>query len=75
MTHGVGFIKIITAKQAKITHTYNNIKLKLLKCNASIWFNRKCNTNNLTPKYTHFNTKTQNDRDITFFGLRIFNKV
>jgi hypothetical protein len=62
MTHGVGNIKIITTQQAKFTHNYKNNKLKLLKCNAFLWFNRQCKINNLTPKYAHFNTRSQNDR-------------
>ena len=63
MTHGEGNIKIITAQQAKLTHTYKISKLKLLKCKACIWFNKQCKVNNLTPKYAHFNTKSHNDRD------------
>jgi hypothetical protein len=57
-------MNIITAQQAKLAHTYKNIKLKILKCNASIWFNRQCKVNNLTPKYAQFNTKSQNEKHI-----------
>jgi hypothetical protein len=32
--------KIIDAQQAKLHKTYKNTKLKLLKTNAAIWFNK-----------------------------------
>ena len=37
------FISIIEAQQAKIYNNYKNTKLKLLKMNAAIWFNKMCN--------------------------------
>jgi hypothetical protein len=55
MTHGELNPKSVTTQQAKPAHTYRNIKLKLLKCNASIWCNRHCKANHLTPKYAQFN--------------------
>jgi hypothetical protein len=48
----------ILAQRAKLTHNYKNSKLKLLKCNASIWFNKQCKVNNLTPISTRkYNTR------------------
>jgi len=44
--HG-SHIKIIAVQQAKIYDTYKNIKLKLLKTNAAIWFNKMCRTKQL----------------------------
>jgi len=44
-------IKIIDAQQARIHNIYKNIKLKLLKTNAAICFNKMCRTKHLTPKY------------------------
>ena len=35
--------KYVDAKQAKLIHKYRNIKEKLLRTNASIWFNKICN--------------------------------
>jgi hypothetical protein len=32
-------MKIINAQQAKVSNSYKNTKLKLLKTNATIWFN------------------------------------
>jgi hypothetical protein len=34
------YVKIIQAQQAKICNYYKNTKLKLLKTNAAIWFNK-----------------------------------
>ena len=49
----VQVIKIIEAQQAKICNNYKNTRLKLLKTNAAIWFNklRVCRMKQLTPKY------------------------
>ena len=36
-------IKKIEAQQAKVCNNYKNTRLKLLKTNAAIWFNKICN--------------------------------
>jgi hypothetical protein len=43
--HGA-MIKIINAQQARLINIYKNTKLKLLKVNAAIWFNKICRENN-----------------------------
>ena len=40
-------IKIIEAQRAKIYNSYKNTRLKILKMNAAIWFNKICKTNSL----------------------------
>jgi hypothetical protein len=40
--HGVDNIKYMNAQQAELTHKYHNIKQKLQRANASIWFNKVC---------------------------------
>jgi hypothetical protein len=40
--HGKTTIKIIDAQQAKLQNIYKNTKLKLLKTNAAVWFNKMC---------------------------------
>ena len=40
----------ILAQQAKICNIYKNTRLKLLKTNAALWFNKMCKTKNLKPK-------------------------
>jgi len=45
-------IAIITASQARDVNQYNNLKSKVLKCCANIYFNRQCLKQNLTPNYT-----------------------
>jgi len=42
---------ITGAQQAKICNISKNIKLKLWKTKAAIWFNRMCRTKQLSPKY------------------------
>ena len=44
-------IKVVNAQQAKLQNIFKNTKLKLLKTNAAIWFNKMCKTKQLTPKY------------------------
>ena len=48
-------IKGVNAQQAKLQNIFKNTKLKLLKMNAAIWFNKMYKTKQLTPKY--FNIK------------------
>jgi len=48
--HGAA-IKIVHAEQAKLNNNYKNTKLKLLKTNASIWFNKMCKIKQLKPNY------------------------
>ena len=50
--HGSMNIKFINAKQATEIHAYKNIKRKLYKTNAAIWFNKTCRVKQLTPKNT-----------------------
>jgi len=46
--------KIINAQQARLNNIYKNTKLKLLKTNASIWFNKICRDRQLKPKYISY---------------------
>jgi hypothetical protein len=67
MMHGQPSIKIRIAEQAKQLHQYKNNKLKLLKLNAAIWYNKTCKIKGLTPKYICIkvsgnNTRSQNTR-------------
>ena len=40
MMHGPYNVKFINGQQAKQTYKYKNIKEKLYKCNAAIWYNK-----------------------------------
>ena len=53
-------IKIINAQQARLLNNFKNIRMKLLKCNASLWFNKQC----LTLKYARTNIKPHNERNM-----------
>jgi len=44
-------IKIINAQQAKLSIIYKNTRLKLLKTNAAMWFNKTCRIKRLKPNY------------------------
>jgi len=44
-------VKFINAKQVNETYQYKNIKRKLYKTNAEIWYNKMCRQKQLTPKY------------------------
>jgi hypothetical protein len=60
-------MKIIRAQQAKISNIYKNTKLKLLKINAAIWFNKTCRMKGLKPDYISvtINGNTPWDRKAT----------
>jgi hypothetical protein len=49
--YGTNNIKFINDRQAKEIHQYQNIKNKLHKTNAAIWYNKMCRQLQLTPKY------------------------
>ena len=53
--HGQQTIKFCNAKQAKQTHQYKNIKTKLYKNKAAIWYNKTCRMKQQTPKYLRKN--------------------
>jgi hypothetical protein len=55
-------IKFINAQQARMVYGYRNIKEKLLKTNASIWFNKICRSEQLQPKYVN----------IKVFGTKVY---
>jgi hypothetical protein len=49
--HGHTKIKFLNAKQAKGIYLYKNIKRKLHKTNAAVWYNKTCRGKQLTPNY------------------------
>jgi hypothetical protein len=51
--------KFVKAKQAKEIYTYKNIKRKLYKINAAIWYNKTFRNKHLEPSYINIkNTET-----------------
>jgi hypothetical protein len=50
-------IKICNAIQASTVHQYTNIKRKLLRANACLWFNKQCQIKGLTPNYANIKIK------------------
>ena len=63
--HGVNSVKFISAQQARKVYQYQNIKKKLLRTNASIWFNKICRHENLQPKYIDIKISGNNKRSHT----------
>ena len=47
----IDYLKLINVQQANITHAHKNMKEKLHRTNASIYFNKMCTSNHLTPNY------------------------
>jgi hypothetical protein len=40
--NGMDHIKIISASQAQSINKYKNIRIKVMKCGANIYFNQQC---------------------------------
>jgi hypothetical protein len=49
--YGTSNVKFTIARQAKEVYQYKNIKQKLHRTNAAIWYNKSCRQLQLTPKY------------------------
>jgi hypothetical protein len=60
--HGETNIKFISAQQARTIYNFRNIKVKLQKTIASIWFNKICKSEQLQPKYIHIKISGHNKR-------------
>ena len=54
--HGKTTIKIIDAQQAKLRNNHKNTRLKLLKTNAAIWFNKMCRIKQLNSAFVGKNS-------------------
>ena len=57
-------MKIINAQRAKTHNNYKNTKLKLLKTNAAIWFNKMCKAKGLKPNYINIKINGRITRDL-----------
>ena len=55
--HGLQNIKF---GDAKPTHQFKNINIKLYKTNAAIWYNKMCRLKQLTPNYIHVKVNGNN---------------
>jgi hypothetical protein len=56
--HGTANLKFINAKQAGDIYVYKNIKQKLHKTIAAIWFNTTCREKDLKPYYINIRMRT-----------------
>jgi hypothetical protein len=55
--HGVGDFKLVLAQKIKCVNNYRNMKRNLLKVNATISFNKKCQICRVTLKFAHVDFK------------------
>jgi hypothetical protein len=58
-------MKFSNAQQAKSAYNYHKIKEKLHKTIASIWFNKICKLEKLSPKYIHITVNGNNRKSLT----------
>jgi len=49
--------------QAKLSTVYKNTRLKLLKTNVAIWFNKMCRIKHLRPKYINIKINGRKPQD------------
>jgi hypothetical protein len=52
-------IWVVNVEQAKLNNNYNNTRLKLLKANTAIWFNKMCKVKQLKPNYINIRINGQ----------------
>jgi hypothetical protein len=57
-------VKFVDVQQAKIINLHKNIKDKLLRTNAVIWYNKVCRTKHLANKDAHIKIKDNNSRKV-----------
>jgi hypothetical protein len=60
MMHGLTNPKFISANQAGVIHAYRNVKRKLHKTMAAIWFNKTCRDKELRPNYINIKINGNN---------------
>jgi hypothetical protein len=58
--YGTSNVKFTIARQAKEVYQYKNIKEKLHRTNAAIWYIKSCRQLQLTPKYIAINVNGHN---------------
>jgi hypothetical protein len=51
------------AQQARLCNIYMNTKLKLLRTNAAIWFNKMCKIKHLKPNYINIKVNGNMSQD------------
>jgi len=55
--------RMVNAQQAKLYNNDKIIKLKSLKSNAAIWFNKMCRAKQLNPNYINIKMNGQKPQD------------
>ena len=60
--------KFANAQQAKQIYQYKNIKEKLYKTNAAIWYNKTCRQKRLMPYYVSIKIDHNNHQCLNTFS-------
>ena len=60
----------VNAQQTKLNNSYKNTKLKLLKTNAAIWFNKMCKIKQLKPNNIKINGQKPQDKKTNIIAIR-----
>jgi hypothetical protein len=68
-------LKIVHASHASGIHKFMNTKIKLLKSNVNIYFNRTCLEQNLTPQYAQIKLHSHNKSESKITKIRIKNEI
>ena len=58
--HGMNNLKFVNAKQARNIYEYSNIKRRLHKTIAAIWFNKTCREKEIKPDYIYIKINGNN---------------
>jgi hypothetical protein len=51
MHNGMDSVRLIDRSQMRTISKYKNLKCKVLKCNANVYFNKQCVEQDLVPNY------------------------
>jgi len=62
-------VKFINAQQAKQIYHFKNIKERLYKTNASVWYNKTCRQLQLTPFYISIKVKGSNHQSLNILKV------
>jgi hypothetical protein len=74
--NGINSIKIVTVSQTRVISKHKNLKHKVLKCNANIYFNKQCLNMNIIPNYVdgkiHITIDLRNNGAMPLLPLYVF---
>jgi hypothetical protein len=69
----VSVCQFVNAQQAKQIYRYKNIKEKLYKTKATVWYNTVCKHKQLTPNYIFIKRRTETSSTPTLLAASLRN--